>query len=128
MPARPLHQRSGRETSGEAVNKFSTHHDDTNADARQLRADDQRLAALLVEGGIADAEVHAAPPDSDDQYVSRCGGYTEFLGRALRRHQMFPTQAYRNKARHGLRYTLFAAENGIDRVRQIRVAAPVCRI
>lgn len=96
--------------------------------ARQLRDDDQFLAALLIEGGLTDADVHAAPPDSDDQYVATDGEWTESLGRALRRHQMFPSQAYRAKVKHGLRYTAFAAENGIDAVRQVRVAAPVCSV
>ncbi|MDQ2106754.1 hypothetical protein [Azospirillum isscasi] len=105
MPARPLHHDcSGRETSGQPVNKFASY-DDTRADARQRRDDDQRLAALLIEGGLTDADVHAAPPDSDDQFVATDDSWTESLGRALRRHAMFPSQAYRNKVRHGLCYT-----------------------
>ena len=129
MPARPLHQRSGRVDTGHFVNKFGSYTEqDTQRDARQRRDDDQRLAALLIEGGLADADAHAAPPGSDDQYISKRDSHTESLGRAIRRHQMFSAQAYRNKVRHGLCHTLYAAENGIDTVRQIRVAAPVCSI
>ncbi|KAA0682218.1 hypothetical protein [Roseomonas genomospecies 6] len=130
MPARrQLHQSSRRVDTGQLVNKFGSHNEhDTHGDARQRRDDDQRLAALLIEGGLTDANVHAAPPGSDDQYVSDDGEWTESLGRALRRHQMFPSQAFAAKTRHGLRYTVFAGEHGIDTVRQVRVAAPVCSV
>lgn len=101
---------------------------DYETSPRQLRVDDQRLAALLIEGGLTHADVHAVPPDSDDQYVSDDGEWTESLGCALRRHQMFPTQAHAAKTRHGLRYIVYAGKHGIDTVRQIRVAAPVCSV
>lgn len=97
-------------------------------DARQRREDDQRLAAMVVQGGIPEGEVYAARLGSEDQYVSRDGEWSESIGRALRRHQMFPSQSRRAKVRHGLYYTVFAGEQGITAVRQIRVAAPVCSL
>ncbi|MHA7061880.1 hypothetical protein [Azospirillum argentinense] len=97
-------------------------------DARRRREDDQRLAALLVAGGVPEDEVYAALPGSEDQYVSRDGEWVEPLGRPLRKHQMFSGQSRRTKIKHGLFYTAFAAEHGIDTVRQIRVAAPVCSV
>lgn len=98
--------------------------------ARQRRDDDQRLAALLLEGGIAAHELFVLPdaPDDEDQLVSDDGDYTEALGRPLRRWPGFASQAFRAKTRRGLFYTAFAAEHGIETVRQICVAAPVCSL
>ena len=113
-----------------ASNKFTFDHgrEAYGASPRLQRANDQRLAALLLEAGLTEVEVFAAPRDSEDQILSRDGEWTESLGRALRRSQMFASQAFAAKIRHGLRYTAFTAKHGIDKVRQIRVAAPACSV
>jgi len=98
--------------------------------ARLRREDDQRLAALLIEGGIQAAEVYTLPgdPDALDQIVSDDGEWVEVLGRPIRRWAGFPTQAHQNKLRRGLFYAAYAAVKGIAKVLQIRVAAPVCSV
>ncbi len=96
----------------------------------QRRDDDQRLAALLVEGGIPPEDVYAVSDDEDveDCVLSDDGEWVEERGRPLRRWSGFPSQAHAAQTRRGLFYMAFAAQRGIDRVRQIRISAPVCSL
>lgn len=94
------------------------------------RDDDQRLASMLLEGGIWPAAIYAVPADEnvEDYVLSEDGGWVEEWGRPLRRWAGFPSQSHSTQAKRALFYTAFAAQRGIDRVYQIRVAAPVCSI
>lgn len=95
----------------------------------QRRDDDQRLAAMLVEGGIPAEDVYAIDNEGvEDCVISDDGAWAEAWGRPLRKWSGFSAQAHAAKLRRGLFYTAFAAQRGIDRVRQIRVSAPVCSV
>lgn len=96
----------------------------------QRRDDDQRLAALLVEGGVAPTDVYALADDEDveDCVLSDDGEWAEEWGRPLRRWSGFPSQAHAAQARRTLFYTAFATQRSINSVQQIRISAPVCRI
>lgn len=96
----------------------------------QRRDDDQRLAAMLVEGGVPAAAVYGVPDDEDveDCVLSDDGEWAEGWGRPLRRWSGFPSQAHASQARRALLYAAFSAQRGIDRVRQVRVSAPVCSV
>jgi len=93
------------------------------------RDDDQRLAALLVEGGIPADAVYAVPDDEvEDCVLSDDGQWAEEWGRPLRRWSGYQSQAHAAQTRRALFYAAFAAQQGINRVRQIRISAPVCSV
>ncbi|MFD1623511.1 hypothetical protein [Azospirillum griseum] len=102
----------------------------TAARRSQRREDDQRIADLLIEGGIAPGDVYVIPDDDEieDILLSDDGEWSETWGRPLRRWSGFPSQAQTIKLRRGLFYAAFAAQRGIESVRQIRLSAPVCTI
>lgn len=109
---------------------FPAHNVVTMATRRsQRRDDDQRVAEILIEGGIPSGDVYAVPDDEiEDCVLSDDGQWAEGWGRPLRRWAGFPSQAHAAQTRRALYYTAYAAQRGIGSVRQVRISAPVCAV
>jgi hypothetical protein len=89
------------------------------------RADAIATAKLLIDGGLRDEEVYAAPGQDTFFDLATCGGLRDNVGRPRRRWRGFADQAHAFKNVCSREYTAFCREQGFTHAVQVVVRAPV---
>ena len=96
-----------------------------SAATRKRRGEADHTADWLLRGGLRDSEVYVAEDGDTLLDLASCGVLREYVGRQRRRWSGFTDQAHALKAKWGREYAAFCDAQGIYKVIQVVVRAPV---